>query len=497
MTGYKPFFPPQAYPLLYADVIRHQLYPDSKTFLDTFSRIPPKQIAALYQQVDRNDPEQIKNFISRMFEFTNRENYSPPEATTIHQHLHQLWEHLIQLPDLVYQYSSLIPLPHSYVISAGSFREISYWDSYFTMLGLRVSGREEIIYDMVSNFAWLLGQIGHIPQGNRSYYLSRSQPPFFALMVELLAEIEDESIYTKFLPELLVEYWFWMDQENSDGLVHRAVSLDGNDLNRYYDELDEPRPEFYAEDLELNSENKEIHNLYRNIRAACESGWSLSSRWLNEKYELSSIHTTDIIPVELNSLLFLLEQCIARAHEISGNSEAAIHFQEAAQRRIDSMNRFLWNDTEGYFADYNFSKKQFGSSSLASMYPLFAGIATPQQAERTIEYISQHFLRSGGWVTSEHLSGYQWDAPYGWAQLQWITWVGLKNYGADTLAEEGAMRWLMLNKKVYDRTGCMMEKYNVEDLSNEEIDTDIKDGFGWTNGVFLALQNQIIAGMKE
>ena len=127
------------------------------------------------------------------------------------------------------------------------------------------------------------------------------------------------------------------------------------------------------------------------------------------------------------------------------------------------------------------------------MYPLFAGIVTQEQAERTIKFIASHFLKPGGWVTTNQHTGQQWDAPNGWAPLQWITFVGLKNYGATELANEGAKRWLTLNEQVYQRTGRMMEKYNVEDLSLEAGGGEypVQDGFGWTNGVYLALLKEV------
>ena len=490
MTGYKPFFPDQAYPQLYADVMQHQLFPDSKTFADCVAKISPEQIVTLYAQVDRQDPEDVARFVEKWFDYPFEGSLAPLPQDSIIEHLHALWDYLVRLPDPVYQYSSLIPLPHSYVVPGGRFREIYYWDSYFTMLGLRVSDRTEIIYDMVSNFAWMLGQTGQIPNGSRSYFLSRSQPPFFALMIELLAEIEGEHIYTTYLTEMLIEYSFWMKEpEDSTGNEYRVVTIGDHVLNRYYDNLDQPRPESYAEDVHLHSLHSSTANLYRNLRAACESGWDFSSRWLQDNQELGSIHTIDIIPVDLNSLLFQLELCIARAYELSDDSEGSQKFEMLAQKRIEAMNAVLWNDAEGYFGDYDFVKETFGKPSLAIMFPLFAGIATTRQAERTAAYLKEHFLRDGGYVTTEYYTGQQWDAPNGWAPLQWVTYMGLKNYGEEELANEGAFRWLSLNKRVFERTGRMMEKYNVEDLSLEAGGGEypVQDGFGWTNGVFLAM----------
>ncbi|MDQ3015988.1 MAG: hypothetical protein M3R25_04600, partial [Bacteroidota bacterium] len=380
MTGYKPFYPDQAYPTLYADVMMHQLFADSKTFADAVPKIPPEQINALYVHIDRRDPKDIHRFITKWFDFPVEDNAVPIKHATIIDHLEALWDHLLRLPDPVYQYSSLIPLPHSYVVPGGRFREIYYWDSYFTMLGLRVSDRGEVIFDMVNNFAWMLGQTGQIPNGSRTYFLSRSQPPFFGLMIELLAEIEGEEIYIQFLSELLIEYSFWMKQvqpaTSSDG---RVVRIDQHIFNRYYDDLDQPRTESYAEDIQLQQKNSERSELYRNLRAACESGWDFSSRWLKEDYTLGSVHTCDIIPVDLNALLFHLEQCISRAFELNNDSPGKQKFELLSQQRIDAMNGYLWNEEGGYFSDRNYITGEFGVPSLAMMYPLFAGIATHKQ----------------------------------------------------------------------------------------------------------------------
>ncbi len=494
MTGYKPFFPDQAYPQLYADVMQHQLFPDSKTFADCVAKISPEQIVTLYNQVNRQDENEVARFVEKWFDFPFEETLTPIPQDSILEHLQTLWDYLVRLPDPVHQYSSLIPLPHSYVVPGGRFREIYYWDSYFTMLGLRVSERSEIIYDMVSNFAWMLGQTGQIPNGSRSYFLSRSQPPFFAFMIELLAEIEGEHIYTTYLTELLIEYSFWMKvPEGKHQDEKRVIRIGDHSLNRYYDELDQPRPESYAEDVQLTSQIGSREGLYRDLRAACESGWDFSSRWLKDNADLGSIHTTEIIPVDLNSLLFCLEQCISRAFELTNDSTGKQKFEALAQNRIDAMNAIMWNEKDGYFGDYNFVTKSFGKPSLAIMFPLFAGIATTRQAQQTAAYLKEHFLRDGGYVTTEFYTGQQWDAPNGWAPLQWITYVGLKNYGEENLANEGAFRWLALNKKVFDRTGRMMEKYNVEDLTLEAGGGEypVQDGFGWTNGVYLALTEEV------
>ncbi len=491
------FYPERAYPDLYEDVMLLQVFPDSKTFADAIPQVSPDEINSLYHQIDRSNRQEIMEFVHHWFQLP-QENPGDTiiESQPIDQHISSLWSHLLREPDKPNHISSLIPLPFSYVVPGGRFREIYYWDSYFTMLGLRHSGRIDVIRDMIKNFAWQLEQFDHIPNGNRSYFLSRSQPPFFSLMVTLLAEVAGEEIYTDYLPHLLREYSFWMDgSENHSNSFRRIVKVgDDQYLNRYYDDSNTPRAESWAEDVKLiQAENIETIDSYQNLRAACESGWDFSSRWLAKENDLRSIRTMDIIPVDLNALLYMLEKTIAKSFKLLGEQIETEEFEIKANRRVELMHTWLWNEEEGIFTDVIFHDKKYGIPSLAIMYPLFAGIATQHQGERSIQFLADHFLRPGGWVTSNQYTGQQWDAPNGWAPLQWITYIALKNYSATDLAKEGAKRWLTLNEKVFSRTGRLMEKYNVEDLSLEAGGGEypVQDGFGWTNGVYLALSKEI------
>ncbi len=493
---FQVFYPEKAYPELFEDVMAYQVFPDSKTFADAVPLATPEEINSLYHKINQSDRHQVKEFVHHWFELPKGPENPLIESKAIVPHISFLWDQLLRDPDSANTISSLIPLPYPYVVPGGRFREIYYWDSYFTMLGLRESGRIDIIRDMIRNFAWQLDHIGHIPNGNRSYFLSRSQPPFFAMMVGLFAEMQGPDVYMEYLPQLLREYSFWMDGlESPEDRYRRIVKLgDHQYLNRYYDDDNSPRTESYAEDLKLYEETQgDKKELYRNLRAACESGWDFSSRWFAKENELSSIRTTSIIPVDLNSLLYMLEKTIAKGYRFHVMETEASEFEKRANRRAELINTFLWNDEAGIFSDLIMENKSFGIHSLAMMYPLFAGIASPYQAKRIIQFLSDHFLRPGGWVTTNEYTGQQWDAPNGWAPLQWITYIALKNYSAMDLAREGAMRWLTLNEQVYNRTGRMMEKYNVEDLS---LDAGggvypVQDGFGWTNGVYLALSKEL------
>jgi alpha,alpha-trehalase len=172
-------------------------------------------------------------------------------------------------------------------------------------LGLRESGEIEMIHNMVKNFAYLIDTYGHIPNGNRTYYLSRSQPPFFAMMVELLADIKGDSIYVSFLPQLQKEHQFWMkgtEKLTSGQANARVVKMkDGSLLNRYWDDNTVPRQESYKEDVEVAERSgKNKVEMYKHLRAGAESGIDFSSRWFTDPKEIATIQTTDFVAVDLN-----------------------------------------------------------------------------------------------------------------------------------------------------------------------------------------------------
>jgi len=359
---------------------------------------------------------------------------------------------------------------------------------------------------MVDNFAWLIENYGFIPNGNRTYYLSRSQPPFFAKMVQLLSEIEGKEVYLEYLPALQKEYDFWMNgSDNKDLLAYkRVVKLpDGEILNRYWDDKDTPRPESYREDVETAEKaidkNPDLtrEEVYRDLRAGAESGWDFSSRWLsingNGDFNLYSIHTTQIIPVDLNSLLYNLEQTLALAYELEAAPEKAEVYREKSENRKAAIQKYLWEEETGFYFDYNFKNSNTtGIYSLAGVYTLFFEISEKEQARKVAETLEQVFLRPGGLVSTPHNTGQQWDAPNGWAPLQYMSIEGLRNYGIDQLASEIKARWLNLNQNVYENTYKLLEKYNVEDLSKESGGGEYptQDGFGWTNGVYQKLSKE-------
>ncbi len=383
----------------------------------------------------------------------------------------------------------------------GIFDEQYYWDSYFIMLGLRETGDYERIEDMVQNVASMLKTYRFVPTANRSYFLSRSQPPFFAAMVKLLAEHKGKRTLVAYLPSLLTEYRFWMNGRSKVGRLpdrayRRLVELPGKVwLNRYYDDDTTPRPESHRRDVTTARDLGLGHSsqLFLDLRAGAESGWDFSSRWLIDPHDLRTIITTDIIPVDLNCLLYVLEQTIAEAYTVMHQPLLARYYSRQAQKRAQAIRRYAWDKERKFFADYRLSQRAATPTlSLAAVFPLYVGIATPQQAKHVAARLQREFLKPGGLVTTLQETDQQWDAPNGWAPLLWVAVEGLRRYGYNELAETISHRWLKLNERVYRQTHKMIEKYNVVDASGigGGGEYPLQDGFGWTNGVYVALKRQ-------
>ncbi|GAB2778431.1 alpha,alpha-trehalase TreA [Halomonas shantousis] len=485
---------------LFFDVQTQPVFEDSKTFVDLIPLEPPPVILSDYAQARQApgfDTQALRDFVDAHFtsEQAGNRHYEPEPGQGVRAHIDALWPVLTRSPDdRESPYSSRLPLPHAYVVPGGRFNEIYYWDSYFTMLGLLESGREESVRDMVHNFAHLLETFGHIPNGNRTYYLTRSQPPFFASMVDLLATLDGNVAYTRLLPALETEYAYWMDGADSlaPGTAYRRVVRleDGTLLNRYWDDANTPRQESFREDLETAEHaDRPKTEVWRDLRAGAESGWDFSSRWLADGETLATIRTTAIVPVDLNSLLYHLETTLARAHALAGHETRAQAYRERADNRRHAIQTRLWNPHQSAFGDYLWQEGALTDSlSTATVYPLFYGIATPQQAAQTSLTLEHELLKTGGLVTTTRNTGEQWDAPNGWAPQQWLAIKGLRDYGNTRLARMIAERWIATNVTHYRQENKLVEKYNVLAGSRGGGgEYPAQDGFGWTNGVLRKL----------
>lgn len=488
--------PADVYGELFEQVQLNAIFPDSKTFVDALPNRPPEQVMNEYRQQRTRPGFDLKQFVA--------ERFSPPPSVAsgfvtksgqdVRKHIDALWKVLERNPDDQRPYTSRLALPGRYIVPGGRFNEIYYWDSYFTMLGLEESGRHDLTMAMIGNFAWLIDQYGHIPNGNRSYYLSRSQPPFFAAMIELAADKEGKSVYTKYLPQLKREYAFWMDgvATLNPGSAHRRVVklADGSVLNRYWDDRNTPREEAYKEDIATaRAAGARANEVYRNLRAAAESGWDFSSRWFADGKTLATIQTTDLLPPDLNSLLYQLERTIATGCEIGGDASCAEEMKATAEARKAAITRYLWSSRAAAFTDYNWRTKSLSAqATAATVYPLYFNVADPMLGKVIALTVRSALLKPHGLATTTVITEQQWDAPNGWAPLQWLAIQGLKNYGEDQLAAAIAQRWVAKNQQVFKATGELVEKYDVVgDAAGGGGEYPLQDGFGWTNGVLRKL----------
>ena len=495
--------PADRYQELFIAVQRGKVFEDSKTFVDCAPLRKPQDILDAYRATSNTEGFDLKAFVVRHFAPQQHaaKGYRSEPGQPIAQHIDGLWDQLTRHPAEHPQHGSLLQLPHRYVVPGGRFVEMYYWDSYFTMLGLVGGKHEALLHEITDNFGYLIDTYGHVPNGTRTYYLSRSQPPVFALMAELCESCRGQGAI-RYLSQLVREHAFWMDGAThvAPGHAHRrVVSLPhGAVLNRYWDDRDTPREESWREDVATAAlSSRPAAHVYRDLRAGAESGWDFSSRWLDEqpanadpKVALSTIRTTRIVPVDLNALLYKLERTIARLSADAGDAEAAGTFSDHAKRRQAAMTEYLWNADAGAFLDYDWERAAPRRNlNAATAVPLFTGAATQAQADALAGSVRTQLLAPGGLASTCIAGGEQWDRPNGWAPLHWMAAQGLEDYGHAELANEIRARWLKTVQEVYQREGKLVEKYALRATPEAGAtgggggEYPLQDGFGWTNGV--------------
>ncbi len=462
------------------------IFEDSKTFVDCIPRIAPGEIVYQYYRESKKEDFDLWMFVNKHFIVPNRKesDFISNLLDDPKEHVSKLWSVLERSADKEIEGDSLIALPYPYIVPGGRFAEVYYWDSFFTMLGLKIDGRSRDIERILDNFVYLIDMIGHIPNGNRTYFISRSQPPFFSQMIKLHAGLDDPFLNRKYQDALKKEYKFWMSG-------NRQTTVFGIKVNRYFDAKDAPREESYKEDVELAKESgRKKDKIYMHLRAACESGWDFSSRWLNDGHNLASINTLNIVPVDLNCLMYGMEEHLLELTEESNEIEK---LNDQLDQRLEFL-ELAWNPEKGIYEDFDLlTGQRTDIASLATLFPLYFKMVPQENADLVAQFVEQNFLRSGGLLTTTNNTGQQWDAPNGWAPLQWIALQGLDNYGHLDLARTIAKRWTSLNEKVFKETGKFVEKYNVEDvdLTAGGGEYPVQDGFGWTNGVYLAMKKYL------
>ena len=485
-----PRSPAQLFGALYTAVQMRGLFPDSKTFADAVPHRSAEAILAAYSRCRCDTAPALRRFVEANFAIPATPAPPPTiQKLTLKAHIDALWPQLTRTQTTVPAGSSALSLPRRYVVPGGRFREMYYWDSYFTLLGVQRSGRQDLVEDMVVDFGSLIDRYGHVPNGTRTYYLSRSQPPVFYLIAALS---RDPTTLATRNRQLRAEHAFWMagaETLRPGEQSRRAVRLpDGTLLNRYWDDRDDPRDESYREDAALADQtpSRDRRQLFRDLRAAAESGWDFSSRWLGDGRSLATIRTTRFAAVDLNSLMFGMEQAIAANCSALGDPACAAAFTARASARAAAIRKHLWNGR--FFADYDLDTNHANDFASAAMaFPLFARIATRDQASATAAAL-RPFVGEGGLRTTAIGSGQQWDDPNGWAPLQWVAIQGLRHYAETTMADQIAKAWLASVSREYTASGKLLEKYDVvERKPGGGGEYPNQDSFGWTNGVTRAL----------
>jgi alpha,alpha-trehalase len=355
-------------------------------------------------------------------------------------------------------------LPNKYIApNTGIFKNDQfYWDSYFVILGLVKSRKTDLAKGMIDNFCFLFDRFGIIPMRNRYYNLGTSQIPFLTSMALDVFDQDNDKEWLKKVMKVaeqeLKKYWM------NEGLTEKHIVYNG--LSRYCDHFI----------THLGSEH--------------ESGWDMTSRFDN--------HCLNYLPVDLNSCLYKYEADLADYFHSQKNYKKARYYREAAAARKVQIIELMWNKTGKFYFDYDYkNKRQSGFFSVAGFYPLWAKLATEEQAALIKEYALPIMEFEGGIVNTQ---GYklsdetkQHDFPNGWPHQQWIVIKGLLNYGYRADAERLAKKWLDMNQKIFIKTGRFWEKYDVVNSDVGIYNPDryaTQSGFGWTNAVFVRLINE-------
>ena len=402
----------------------------------------------------------------------------------------------------------LLYLPHPYLVPGGRFNEMYGWDSYFIQVGLLRAGKIELARHMADNFVYQIENYGKILNANRTYYLTRSQPPFLTPMIlGVYRATHDKAWLERALPAIEIYYQYWTTGPHLVGQTG---------LSRYYDSGAGPAPEVVADERDehdkthydrvreyyrthhiadydsnkyYNRNDDQLTELFfKADRSMRESGFDPSNRFGQFNAEILNYN-----PVCLNSLLYLMEVQTAEIERILGHQSAADVWTKRARIRRDRVNQLLWDKKDGLYYDYNFKTKNLRRYPfVTTFYPLWTGLANASQASRVVKNLSL-FERPGGLQTSTTRSGSQWDAPFGWAPMQMIAVAGLRRYGYHAFANRIAVKFLSLIIKEFNEHNVIVEKYDVERRESQIRDglkfgyTSNEIGFGWTNAVFLEL----------
>ena len=502
-----------------------RLFNDSKTFVDMRLKFNPSQVLQNFKAVGKNASKyQLVRFVQENFLTAGNdlETWEPPDwkesPAFLHRikdrelkqfatELNKLWKKLGrningEARNRI-ERSSLIVVDKPFIVPGGRFREFYYWDSFWVVDGLLICGMTETVKGMIQNFVQMVRKFGFVPNGGRIYYTNRSQPPFLIPIVELYLNATNDFDFVKeILDALETEHSFWITQRSV------TVDFDGKEYNlsRYEARMNQPRPESYYEDTKtaegLPPEVKTV--LYRDLASAAESGWDFSTRWFNRtgivSGSLRTTRTRQVIPVDLNAVLYRSEKSLERFYRMTSKESKVDYYGRMADTRRHAMETVMWDESKGPWLDYDLqSKDRQPEFFLSGVVPLWAGlhhgntsrerkvVATLKKL-KVLDYI-------GGVPTSLTESGEQWDFPNAWPPLQHLLIAGLAESKDSEIQGEAlklAQKWVATNNLAWKTTGHMFEKLDVSrsGAPGGGGEYDIQIGFGWTNGVVIDLLNR-------
>lgn len=375
---------------------------------------------------------------------------------------------------------TLIGLPYPYTVpcAEGMFNELYYWDTYYTNKALFVIGNAEQAKNNISDILYLIEKFGYMPNGNRTHFLKRSQPPYAALMVDDVYRKTGDIVFLKrAFPVLKKEYKFWMTKRNA-----------GNGLNFYGTEEDDKTcKDFYENyvptriEIDLLRDGAYAGKCYF---AECESGWDFNPRFKG--------YCIDYNPVDLNSNLYLYEKLFSAYEVVLGEGDGKA-WAEKARLRAEKMNAFMWDSEIDAYKDYNYKTDERSSAlSAASFQPYFAGIAKEEQSAGLKKLLSVLESDYGVFTTEKTDEKYQWAYPNVWAPCQYIAVKALERYGYSEDAKRVAGKYVKLIEKNFSAYGKLFEKYNgITGGIDAVSEYGTPEMLGWTAGVYMECKKRV------
>lgn len=493
---------------LLATIQKSKIFNDSKTFVDMPLRYDVETVLRNFQNRESIEKFLVENFYAAgsdvvphiPVDYTDYPTFlheiKDNNLRNFAHAVHRIWKDLVREFRPIGNDTTFLQLPYPFVVPGGRFREFFYWDSYWIVEGLLVSGMVQTARNVLLNFLYLVETVGFVPNGARLYFLNRSQPPLLTQMVQLYFEqTGDIEFLKKALPVLDKEYDFWINERNvelkdpASGEIHTLF------VHKVVSSI--PRPESWLEDSELTKSfpDAKKKEMFGNLAGACESGWDFSSRWFKDRTTMESIATSDIVPVDLNAYIYKNEATLSQLNRLIGNEVNARFYERQRLLRKNAIDIFLYNSQDGVWYDLDrTTMKQNFDFTIASYVPLWANLHEGKDIQKILNHMRKNKVLNfvGGIPTTLRPIHQQWDYLNAWSPLQWFMVKGLQNINAGAEAIELARKWVTSNFCGWVVKDTMFEKYNASKIGvpgggGEYI---VQEGFGWTNGVILSFLSE-------